>query len=199
MFNNEFPYTDFHELNLDWILKKIQYFEEYLKSFDEAILKKAYKYTDDEIIKLNNKLNNDFILFKDEVNTKINDIDNKTNNFIKYVNNKILLFENELKDINDYVQTILAQANEYTNNAINNNNEYIINETKKALSTVKVLNYFTGESVSIQEMFDYLCQFHLENSITYTVMSSRSKTYTEFNNMNMTYTELALNGGSLYV
>ena len=197
-FTNDFPYTDFHEINLDWILNKIKEFQERIDSFEDTVLKKANAYTDSEILKLSQKISEEFVNFTKEITDKIANIDSNYNQFVNYVNNRITLMENELVKMNDYIQTILKQANEYTQQAIINNNAYIISETSKALSTVKVINYFTGERVSIQEMFDYLCQFHLENSINYTVMASREKTYTEFNNLSMTYTDLALNGGTLY-
>lgn len=42
MFNNEFPYTDFHELNLDWILKTIKNFiEKFDKNLKETIVEKV--------------------------------------------------------------------------------------------------------------------------------------------------------------
>lgn len=197
-FTNDFPYTDFHEMNLDWILNKIKEFQERIDSFEDTVLKKANDYTDSEIIKLSQKISAEFVSFTKEITDKIANIDSNYEQFVNYVNNRITLMENELVKMNDYIQTILKQANEYTQQAIINNNAYIIRETTKALSTVKVINYFTGERVSIQEMFDYLCQFHLENAINYKVMASREKTYTEFNNLNMTYTNLALNGGTLY-
>lgn len=197
-FTNDFPYTDFHEINLDWILNKVKEFQERIDSFEDAILKKANDYTDSEILKLSQKISKEFVDFTKEITDKIANIDSNYAQFVNYVNNRITLMENELIKMNDYIQTILKQANEYTTQAIINNNAYIINETTKALSTVKVINYFTGEKISIQEMFDYLCYFHLENAINYTVMASRKKTYTEFNNLNMTYTDLALNGGTLY-
>ena len=153
---NEFPYSDFHELNLDWILKKVQEMEDRLNSFEDTILKKANKYTDNEIMKLSEKISKEFVDFTSEVTLKISNIDEKYENFTKYVNNRIELMESELVNINNYVQTILKQANEYTQNAIANNNEYIISETTKALSSVKVINYFTGAKVSVQDMFDYL-------------------------------------------
>lgn len=197
-FTNDFPYTDFHEINLDWILNKIKEFQERIDSFEDTVLKKANAYTDSEILKLSQKISAEFVDFTKEITDKIANIESNYKQFVTYVNNRITLMENELVKMNDYIQTILKQANEYTRQAIINNNAYIISETTKALSTVKVINYFTGEKVSIQEMFNYLCQFHLENSINYTVMASREKTYTEFNNLNMTYTDLALNGGTLY-
>ena len=197
-FTNDFPYTDFHEINLDWILNKIKEFQERIDNFEDSVLKKAKTYTDSEIIRLSKEISAEFVDFTREITDKIANIDSNYEQFVNYVNNRITLMENELIKMNDYIQTILKQANEYTQQAIINNNAYIISETTKALSTVKVINYFTGERVSIQEMFNYLCQFHLENSINYTVMASREKTYAEFNNLNMTYTDLALNGGTLY-
>lgn len=197
-FTNEFPYTDFHEINLDWILNKIKEFQERIDTFEDTVLKKANAYTDSEILKLSKEISAEFVNFTKEITDKIANIESNYEQFVTYVNNRITLMENELIKMNDYIQTILKQANEYTQQAIINNNAYIISETTKALSTVKVINYFTGERVSIQDMFDYLCQFHLENSINYTVMASREKTYTEFKNLSMTYTDLALNGGTLY-
>lgn len=197
-FTNDFPYTDFHEMNLDWILNKIKEVQERINNFEDVVLKKANAYTDSEIIKLSQKISEEFVSFTKEITEKIANIDSNYEQFVNYVNNRITLMENELIKMNDYIQTILKQANEYTQQAIINNNAYIISETTKALSTVKVINYFTGERISIQEMFNYLCQFHLENAINYKVMASRKKTYTEFNNLNMTYTNLALNGGTLY-
>ena len=64
---------------------------------------------------------------------------------------------------------------------------------------IKVINYFTGEQVSIQDMFNYLAGLHLTDAIDYDTMALRAKTYTEFANMNMTYTNLAMHGNTLYV
>ncbi len=40
VFNN-FPYTNIHELNLDWIIKKVKYFDETLESI---VAEKAEEY-----------------------------------------------------------------------------------------------------------------------------------------------------------
>ena len=39
-FTNDFPYTDFHEINLDWILNKIKEFQNRIDSFEDTVLKK---------------------------------------------------------------------------------------------------------------------------------------------------------------
>lgn len=43
MFFNDFPYTNFHELNLDWILQQIQSIEQELKNFIQS---NTIKYAD---------------------------------------------------------------------------------------------------------------------------------------------------------
>lgn len=37
----QFPYTNFHELNLDWIIQKVKYFDEHL---DEIVNNAASEY-----------------------------------------------------------------------------------------------------------------------------------------------------------
>ena len=60
-FTNDFPYTDFHEINLDWILNKIKEFQERIDSFEDTVLKKANAYTDSEILKLSQKISEEFV------------------------------------------------------------------------------------------------------------------------------------------
>ena len=42
----QFPYSNFHELNLDWILQKIKELDEKVDSIEDRILKQANAYTD---------------------------------------------------------------------------------------------------------------------------------------------------------
>lgn len=37
MFTNKYPYTDNHELNLDWMLKKIKELEDRVKALEEQL------------------------------------------------------------------------------------------------------------------------------------------------------------------
>lgn len=45
-FRNKFPYTDFHELNLDWILNQILEFNDQLKNFAKSIAELYLKWDD---------------------------------------------------------------------------------------------------------------------------------------------------------
>ena len=194
-FDFNYPHTDFHELNLDWILSKIKEFEQRLDSISDDIVKKANEYTDSKLA----GIQKDFADFKTEVNATLSDIDSKYAAFTSEVNRRLLIMDNRLDKMQDTVDSTIKVANDYTNQAIANNNEYIINETTKALSTVKVINYFTGEKISIQGMFDYLSQFHLTNAIRNGVLRDRQLTNQHIADLNISNTEIVIDGGNLLV
>lgn len=194
---NEYPYTDFHEMNLDWILKKIKEFEVRIDSVEEGILSRANAYTDEQIAIRLSGVESEFTQFKREVEGLIAGLDSKYDRFVQTVNARMTITEARLAEINDRLGAILGEANQYTQYAIAQNNEYIIDQTTKALDTVTVLNYFTGARVSIQAMFDYLAKFHLENAITVQQLVTRQKTVQQLIDYNMTMTDLATNGGSI--
>lgn len=209
MIVNKYPYTDFHELNQDWILEQINIFHEKVDNIEKTILDQAKEYTDEAIASSQQALVDEFNQFKQQVTSLIAGLDedyteryNRLNAewvlFRNQINAQMVLLDNRVTQMGARVDSAVAVANAYTNQAIDNNNEYIIDQLSKGLDAVKVTNYFTGERVTLQAMFDYLAQFHLDNAITYTVMASREKTYDELIALNMTYTQLAVNGGTLY-
>lgn len=192
-FFNEYPYTNLHELNLDYILKQINSFNKRIDELSDELVKSANIYTDEKF----DEIVNEFNVFKNYVTQELVKSKNDYDEFSSYVTNRLALTDNKIKELQKNLDSALASANDYTDRAILFNNEYIIDQTTKALSTVTVLNYFTGERVSIQDMFDYLAQFHLQNGITYEQIESRQKTVNFIVGLNKTVTEFVLNGGSL--
>lgn len=176
------------EKHLDNVVEEIE-------ALNNEAISKANAYTDSKILELRVDMDNTV----NEINRLYGELELQYSNFVKEVNDRITIISAKVDKMQDIVDSTLAQANAYTQQAIANNNEYIIEQTTKALSTVTVLNYFTGERISIQNMFDYLAQFHLTNAINYGQLATREKTYNEFVAMNMSYTDLALDGGTLYV
>ena len=192
-FFNKYPYTNYHELNLDYIMEQINSFNKRIDELSDELVKSANIYTDKKFAEIVNEFND----FKNYVIGELEKNKSDYDEFSSYVTNRLVLTDNKIKELQKNLDSALASANDYTDRAILFNNEYIIDQTTKALSTVTVLNYFTGERVSIQEMFNYLAQFHLENAITYEQIESRQKTVNFIVGLNKQVTEFVLNGGTL--
>lgn len=196
---NTYPYTDFHELNLDWILKKMQELQAQMdeliqKAIDEA-KEYAKEYIDEQLAEIEQEfavLQYNFDILNTNYHRDFNNLNNTVNAFIINTNAEI----NSLKQ---YIDDSLTAQDLKMNLLIQQNNEYLLREMENYLSQIKVINFFTGEKVTIQDMFNYLAGLHLNDSIDYDTMALRAKTYSQLALLNITYTNLAMHGNTLYV
>lgn len=192
------------------VVNKLVYkINELIDAFDDLgkdILDQAKAYTDEAIREglagIDEKIA--------EVNQLIEEINENYDTFVNYVNEEFdeltESLNQQIEDINAYVQlirdTLEGELDDTYNRLvlmIQQNNDYLLSEMGKFLNQIKVINYFTGAEVTIQEMFDYLAGLHLTDSITYNVMASRNKTYTQLVNLNINYSNLVLHGNTLFV
>lgn len=192
---NKYPYTDFHEMNLDYILEKMKELEENLDGILEEAVEQATENAKEYIDTQVAEILEDFNALSAEVSSlsdQFEGLQEAYDAFVILVNAKIEAIENT-------IDARISGVNARTDALIASNNEFLLAEMGRYLNQIKVTNYFTGLDVTIQEMFDYLARLHLNDSITYATMAARNKTYTELLNLNMTYTNLVLHGNSLFV
>lgn len=192
---NTYPYTDFHELNADWIIAELKRISGELEAlYDSAVhdaVEQANAYTDSKLQSMRDQieqLENDF----HAVESRMDDIEGEFYLLRDYVSDR---FEYVI----NYIDAQIVASNARTDAAIEANNNVIISELSRFLSEIRVINFFTGELVSIQDMFNYLAMLHLSDGITYTEMASRAKTYNELEALNIDYTDLVMHGNTLYV
>ena len=194
-FFNKYPYTDFHELNADWLLKEMQALDTRLDEALQTLSTQIYNQVMEDIQPQLQSLRSEMTLIENSFTSLRGEfaaLDQEFDDFKTYVDNSLLAMQH-------YVDDSVVNAYEYTNNQIEQNNEFLLQEIESKLSEVKIINFFTGEKVSIQNMFDYLASLHTSNSIDYDTMATRAKTYTELEAFNKTYTELVMSGNTWYV
>lgn len=182
----QFPYANFHELNLDWILKKIKELDEKVDSIEDRILKEANAYTDQQIGLLRRdfaQLEAEFTAFKSDINAQFAAYTAKQDkafaDYQKLINAQINLLEQEIRDAKAELQTLLKQANAYTDASMEMLLLQLPDIITKNIKNAKVYNLLTGKYVTIQQMFDFLCLFHAPGSLTNTGIFSRNNTCTE--------------------
>ena len=194
-FFNKYPYTDFHELNADWLLQKMQELDKRLDEALTTLSAEIYAKVMSDIEPMFNDLKNQFYTLQNNFEGLEGQFERLSNDFASLsasVDSKLNIMKN-------YVDAQATACREYTNTAIEQNNNYIISELETYLSQIKVINFFTGEKVSVQNMFDYLASLHTTDSLDYDTMATRAKTYTELAAFNKTYTELVMSGNTWYI
>lgn len=195
MFSDKYPYTDFHELNLDWVLSKIKELEGRMDSLASDILEKSNKYTDEQLANYQAQVD----ALRVELQAQYDAIERDFDGLQVSINTSLRQMEIRIDELRADMVANINAVNERTDLAIAQNNVYLLGQMRQYLSGIEVLNALTGTMMTIQNMFDYLCTLHMTDGITYTALANRNKTYTQLANYGMTYTQLAMNGDNIIV
>ena len=189
-YNYEYPYTDPNRYNADWLLNKMKELEGRLDGILEEALKLTKEYVDTRLSEYQAQIA--------QIRKEIQAVSDRTDELSEEIVQQVLRLEGLISDAERQAESLFIIANNRTDLQIERNNEYIFREIEdNILANITVINYFTGEHVTVQDMFDYLASFHLENAITYNGLRDKNLTYTELIAKRITYTELVKKGGIL--
>lgn len=157
-FINQFPYSDFHELNIDWLLNETKKLRENVNYLNEEFAK-IQILTVDEInsminsaIATNNiEVYNRMIELKNQITSEYQSyVVNQINQLKTYVDNQDVYYDGLAKS---YADNTLVLANQYTDN--------------KILNVTMMVNPITGEYDDVRNVVnDIVLYFHTENTLT---------------------------------
>ena len=191
--NIKYPNVNNEIQNLDWTLDEVKEFGKRLDGIAEGILAEANKYTDEQLANYQTQIEE----IRAEFTRLVDEVENDFDNLKIQINQSLLQMELKLIDLQQQLAADINAVNARTDLAIEQNNEYLLSHMAEELSKIKVLNYFTGEYISIQDMFDYLARLHATDAITVSDLVSRQKDVNTLVALNMTMTQLAMNGANI--
>lgn len=189
-----------------------------MENMEEEILAQANAYTDRaiadtfeeveaKIAQLNQTIQDQQIYFENLVdetvrrfNGIVDDLQYQYQRFTNYVNGEITDVRNDIADTNDRLDASITAVNARTDLMIQLNNEYILQEVTENLpSIMKVLNILEGDYVTVQEMFNYLCNLHIVDGITISTLASRELTCNRIVTINRTVRDCVMYGNTILV
>ena len=193
IFTHDYPYTDNHELNLSWVIKKVQELNVNLDSLEqrviEASIKASKEYVDSRIA----EVLEDFAELSQEVDDlrqyfdeQVATLQGNYNTFVNAVRNELDRMSRRIDEFDQTIKNDIIGVNALTDLKIQQNNTYILDEVARGVVNVRVINFFTGERVTVQEMFDYLCGLHATDTPTVQEMIDANKTVGELIALNHT-------------
>ena len=186
-YNYEYPYTDPNRYNADWLLNKMKELEARLDGILEEALKLTKEYVDTRLSEYQAQIA--------QIRKEIQAVSDRTDELSAEMVQQVMRLEGLISDAEREAESLFIIANNRTDLQIEQNNEYIFREIEdNILANITVINYFTGEKTTVQDMFDYLASLHLENAITYNGLRDKNLTYNELIAKRITYTELVKNG-----
>lgn len=201
--NIKYPVQNGEMINLDWVISKVKELQTNLDELEARVLAEAIaatkEYVDAEMVSIRaefQELSDEVASLRTYFDAKVLELEGDYADFAAAVRTELDTMTLRIEAFEQTVQNEIIGVNALTDLKIEANNEYILDEVAKGVVNVRVVNYFDGSLVTVQQMFDTLAELHLENPITYTELASAGITYTALAALNMTYTELAIKGKS---
>lgn len=158
-----------------------------LDDYGEQVLAASKAYTDGEIAKS-----------VQQYNQALQQLTNDYNEFADNVTGALRGFQNQMDSNFQRQDNEIAGGRAYTDTKISQNNEWLLEQISQQLISVTVLNPFTGERESIQDMIDYLSSLHMTEAITIIGIGTAQRTVNKVISCNATCTQLVNNGKNIF-
>lgn len=159
-----------------------------VNAFGDTVFEMCKQYTDSQIEAKYGE-------FQQQYNELVSQLDQ----FQTAVNNTLKGFQDQFDDYKEKTTAEVISAKAYTDVSIQQNNEYILEQISQQVISVRVLNPFTGERVSIQDMIDYLSTFHMTDAIKISTLGNRRNTVNQMIAYQATCSNLVINGANIVV
>ena len=176
-----------------WIVQQLNLVNDRISGMIDEAVKQANAYTDEQL----QSFRNDFSALENDIYTAMGQLSNQQQQFINTATQQINAIKERVDGLSSEIEAAVNGMRAYTDQAILDNNEAIYKYIEDSFIDIHVIDYFTGNSVTIQQMFDKLAQFHLSNPLTYSQIAGREVTYNEISVLNITYTEMITNAGGV--
>ena len=188
-FINEFPYSDFHQLNADWLIKKTKDLINRVTTLEaemaeiELVTKEQIEQMISIAIANNNiQIANDLRNLYDQVTYEYQNYVNTRMNQLKvYIDNQDVAYDDLAKS---YAHTALIDANTYTDD--------------KILNVTMMVNPITGQYDDVRNVVnDIILYFHTNDTLTAGEYDALNMTAAAYDAKNITAYDYDYNGKNL--
>lgn len=169
------------------IVAKTNELVEQVNNFSDEVLSAAKTYTDGAIEESIKQYNQALQQFEADYDQFVDSVTGTLSGFQNQMDSNFARQDNEI-----------AGSRAYTDTKIEQNNDWILEQITQQFVGILVLNPFTGERVTIQDMFDYLSALHMTEAAKIEQIVAAAKTVNVVVGYNATCTQMVNNGKNIF-
>lgn len=172
---HQVPYVNFHELNLDWILKEVQTLREEVQEVEEwrEELTEEFIKVQQEVIKINATIEEfraEQIAFEEKINTQFEEqaqrINDEFNALVQEIDEKFTDLREDIDtQFNSLSTEVRARLNIF-NNQLADMEARLQAAIDNLTNDFKVLNPLTGTYDTVQNTFNSFADLHMTDALT---------------------------------
>ena len=215
-FINKYPYTDFHELNLDWLLTTYQQIVDDIKDIQDWVEQHEIDYeeairrltiVENEIATFEARVQAEFQALSDQINAQLEENQRRVQQMIDNAQaelaRQLVEFQNQMRAIQTQLENEIVWMHNEINRAINDlyrmqeaNNEFIFNwveirlqqfiDSLPEILTVQVYNPYRGQVTDIQIAVNDLFELTRVWALTAAQYDSLQLTASEYDALDLT-------------